>query len=409
LTLHGEVHGPYRDVSLLECFTIAYRDGGQRLEGGYALVGGHVSTDARFSSAHFRLRHLDDWAQLPGLSRTDSADRKAIVWERPEPLRIELPTLGCQLELAADVPTPKLDLRGARLQHTAKLHLTDLSDVPLRDIWWVVGALYYLLTLAVDADCRPTHLEVLDSASGAWLDVVDSRLDPGAAGDIQRPHYLLLTREHMGLQALATWIGRYDERLRPIPGIVAGAVGTKHHVLESELFELASAAEGLHRRFDKTEKTSAFTKAEAKAVREAARKAAGDNEELANRVQVALVHIRDVSYTERLTALLAMASTAMSALTEWDLDEWKKRILSARDGVAHQLPSYRNAEWEDRWRQELALSYSLRWLLVTLLLLETGVEPAVLASRLSQHVRFNSFRQQARDWLPTVFHPADGL
>ncbi|GGR75634.1 hypothetical protein GCM10010169_19640 [Micromonospora fulviviridis] len=402
LTIHGEARGLSQAVSLLDCYTVGYTFEGQRLTGGYCLIGGHTSADTRFSSARFRLRYLDDWAELPGLSATDTEDRKEIVWERSEPLRVELPALGCWLELVAEVGRPRLGLRGGSLQHIAELRLVGLPNVVLRDVWWAVAAIKELLTLAIQADCRPTQLRVLDSVSQSWLTVIDPRIDSAAAGQVQVPSRILLTRQHMGLKALATWTNRYDD-LRPIPAIVAGVVGAEQHVLESELFELASAAEGLHRRLDKAEKTAAFTKAEARAVREAAASAAGSNDELRRRVSSHLTHIRDVSYTERLGALLELAGAAMPGLNDWEQADWKERIRQARDGVAHQLPSYRNTDWEDRWREETALLNSLRWILTTLLLLEAGVEPTALHARLSQHQRFVIFRQQAREWLPYAF------
>jgi hypothetical protein len=297
--------------------------------------------------------------------------------------------------------------RSASVQHTATFYLEELPDVPMGAIWWAVGALSELFTLAVAADCPATQLEIVDAASGQWLEVADPRLDGSPADDLQSQGGSLLYREEMDLQALATWIGRYND-LRPIPAVLAREVSARNRVLESQLFELASAAEGLNRRIQDTRRTSVFTRADARKVRKAAREAAGDSEELQARAINALQYLSEVSYSERLCELLKVASGALPGMEEWDHDEWKGQVLEARNGLAHRLPSYPGAPWEDRWQEAYVLVQSLRWLLTTLLLLEAGVDSAALVRRLSQHRRFSVFREQAREWSPAVFHASRG-
>jgi hypothetical protein len=84
------------------------------------------------------------------------------------------------------------------------------------------------------------------------------------------------------------------------PCVLAREVSAQNRVLESRLFELASAAEGLNRRIHDTKRTSTFTRTDARKVRKAARAAAGDNEELQPRAINALqyltrFHIRSAS------------------------------------------------------------------------------------------------------------------
>lgn len=78
-----------------------------------------------------------------------------------------------------------------------------------------------------------------------------------------------------------------------------------------------------------------------------------------------------------------------------------RRVVSARNGFAHQLGGGKGAEAE--LQENLVLLRSLRWLLTSLMLLEAGTAPEVLAARLVQHQPFLHFRRQAQRWLPAVY------
>jgi hypothetical protein len=202
--------------------------------------------------------------------------------------------------------------------------------------------------------------------------------------------------------AISTWVSKFDD-LRSIPSSVVRSMRGSGVVLDSQLLEFAAAAEGLHRRVMDKRRTASYTRQEAKAVRKSARQAAGDNELLEEAVLKALGHLSDISYPERLGELLGRAREAMHSIDEWDCAEWKARVVEIRNGLAHRVPADHRPPWKDPWREEVAVMNSLRWLLTVVLLLESGIPPSVVAGRLDRHQRYQTFLEQAREWLPAVF------
>jgi hypothetical protein len=71
-----------------------------------------------------------------------------------------------------------------------------------------------------------------------------------------------------------------------------------------------------------------------------------------------------------------------------DANAWVAKIAPARNGFAHRLISGREASALDG---HFVLLRSLRWFLTSLLLLEAGVEPAVLRGRLDDHQPYLHF------------------
>ena len=53
--------------------------------------------------------------------------------------------------------------------------------------------------------------------------------------------------------------------------------------------------------------------------------------------------------------------------------------------------------------ESVAVLLSLRWLLIGMLLLQTGIDPPVLGRRLIDHEPYQLFLAQARAWLPAVY------
>jgi hypothetical protein len=102
-------------------------------------------------------------------------------------------------------------------------------------------------------------------------------------------------------------------------------------------------------------------------------------EEVHERVRQALTHLEDLSYRDRLLALVEESKLAVPGLTGRTAD-WIGRIVAVRNGFAHQL-----RDRETELEEHLVLLRSLRWLLTSLLLIEAGTVPEVLAGRLGQH------------------------
>jgi ApeA N-terminal domain 1 len=366
-TIHGEIFYPRRHVTLLECFTRGYGDG-QRLQASCALLDGHASEEIKISAARFGLPYLDEWAQIAKIEGSDDSGRIELSCEPIEPLTVRLPDpLSCVLEMSVEISKPQATWNGGHIALQASLTFRELPDVSLAGVWWGLAAISELYTLAIDLEARPTRLEIYDPVQDRWLQVVDPRLAREPEDySMERLRRILLFRRDLDIQAFAEWVGIY-EQLRPIPAVAVRSMQSAGSVLEVQLFELASAAEGFHRRrIDDTR----------------------------------------ISYDERLSQLLDRARPGMPTLAQWDRTAWKTRVKEARNGLAHRLPSYPGVPWAERWQEELAILKSLRWLITTLLLLDAGIESATLERRLEQHDAYRLFLEQAREWLHEVFPTA---
>lgn len=411
VTVHGVLRDGPRGVTLVGASTsgrqqvwggVVKDPGMERLRADYALIGGRTEgREARFRYARVQLQHLDVWAQLPGISGEVAHDGSWAVMthERPDKETIELHEPPGWLVLDSVLTMPQLTVRGASLTRTAELRWeSSEAGITVDELWLrFVDPLCVLLSLASDADSPAVSLQVRDGDGDRWLQVVHYGQDT-TVGESLASHKLLLTREHLGLYQLGRWLSRAGP-LSPVPQLVAGVVvSSSDRTLQNQLLELATAAEGLHRRLYPNQR--GMTKKQARQ----AQRVAGNAvlKELRDQVIGALGHLAEPTYRERLRVLVERACEVAPGVTG-DSEEWVGRVVASRNGFAHQLTGDKSREAE--LEEDLVLLRSLRWLLTTLLLLEAGTAPETLAGRLQQHQPYLHFRRQAERWLPAVYAP----
>jgi hypothetical protein len=105
--------------------------------------------------------------------------------------------------------------------------------------------------------------------------------------------------------------------------------------------------------------------------------------DLRDQVGIALLHLEEPTYRERLARLTQRSSDAAPGVSG-DTDAWAGKIVAARNGFAHQLA---NAESrEGRAEEDIVMMQS-----------ET------LASRLQLHQPYLEFRRQALEWVPDLY------
>lgn len=409
VTVHGMLrHGPRR-VTLVGATTAGRNQvwggtvadpGEERMQAEYALLGGHeADSGVRFTQARLRLRHLDAWAQLTGVSAEIVTDgsRATLRHERPPDETVQLADPAGRLVLDSISTVPNPTVRGARLTRTAELRWEGRGGgLTVAQLWSrLIDPIRVILTLALDADSPAVALEVSTGAGGRWLQI----LHPGLGDESEEllpVHEVLLTRQHLGLAEVCSWLGG-AQQLSPVPQLVAGvATSSSHRTVQNQLLELAAAAEGLHRRLHPDDR--AISREDAKQARRDASYAV--LEEVRERVDRALGHLDEPTYRERLRVLVQRGREAVPEATGAS-EAWISRIVDSRHGFAHQLGGRERGD--DAWREYLVLLRSLRWLLTGLLLLEAGVASATLAQRLEQHQPYLHLRRQARCWLPGLY------
>jgi hypothetical protein len=404
LTIHGTLE-TRELVTLPSAFTAGWTERGtgyqsHRLQAFYALVGDHVDgADALFARVRVRIRHLDAWASLRGFTFTPdlSAGKYTLALEKPEVPTATLAS-GARVGLEQVIGWEGPGVSGGKLERQVWLDVLDVPPATYLDVErTIVMPLVNLLTLSVSAECSVVAVEVSASPDHPWLKVHSAAMKPAAKAIIPLPRILLPLAE-IGMEGMAAWLDSVVH-LGPLPSVVARAATTRDDPLETQLLELTTAAEGLHRLILPQRKR--MTDEQAKEARSKALEALkGLIDDVRDAVQAALGHLTDQSYPRRLLDLAEHVGQAVPGVTG-NTAQWKKRVVSTRIGFAHALEhgflSQGNAE------ESIAVLLSLRWLLTGLLLLQTGIDPATLGRRFKDHESYQLFLAQARIWLPAVY------
>jgi hypothetical protein len=373
--------------------------GEQRLRADYAFIGGHVEgADTLFDRARLRVGHLDEWAGLAGLSTTVAVDGSQVRIEYTDPDEERAPVSGLgELVLGTVVTMPEPSVRGANLIRRAELTIELANALTFEEIWQrFVAPVSTLLSLCSDRDSGIVSLQLRTGPEERWLEArhpnIDSSLmDPG---DRLASRDVLFTREVVTLDHAAQWLTRAPS-WSPIPGMVAAIRTGSERTLANQLLDLATAAEGLHRRLPMQSRT--ISHGQARSARHAARDAV--DPELSDRVNDALLHLNDPTYAERLHVVTDLAASAIPEAMG-NRDQWEQRIKQVRNGFAHQVPT-RSAT--DEWQEYLVLLRTMRWVLIIAMLNLAGVSPAALGERLRAYEPYRFQLRQARRWIPGLY------
>jgi ApeA N-terminal domain 1/Apea-like HEPN len=414
--IHGAIMGAHEKVTIVDAQQVQHRakpfsallaspeEGLQEqvFEGSYAILGMHVrGQDATFDAFRFRITRQDPWAFLSGLSMSigDSHNLK-IEYLEPETISVPLDRHGGRLTLEPTATFSQPRIAGAYVLTRTWLVVETANRTTIRDAWArFVTAASTLLTLLYDEDCPPTAFHVRDPESRRWCtvnipglgadttDVLSSKPDEAA----------LLSREQLRLERLAGWFD-LSERLSPLPTLVAGAIQATDRTVQNLLLELATAAEGLHRRLHAgvhhlTERERADALAAIVSL---------DIETKAKeRLRSAMAtYLWELSFPQRLRVLAEDVAVATPGVTG-HTKRWCDSIRDARNGFAHALAG--DSVTAQKIYEYYTLQASLRWLLTGKLLLELGVRAEEVGQYFSRYDKYQRFLLNAVRDLPRVY------
>jgi len=398
------VHGAFDDgtlVTLVDAFTKRRRSRAgqdrQWIQARFALLGAHVAGRYElYTQIRLQLQNLDAWAALPGFSLDENDPRQgratlAFRGSGPSPVSLEG---GGTLDLEQEPEVEFSALRGGRIGRVVWLRVVDLPPRTADDLdRRFVIPLSSLLTLATDTGCPPVAIEVAIAPDQPWLTVHHSGLR-APTEEVRATHRQLLPLAVLGLDRVATWLDAVED-LGPLPPVVADAAARSDLTLETQLLELVTVAEGLHRRLSRR-----LSPEQAQGAWEAVNTAVDD---FAQRVPEAregtMTHLKDPSFSERLGQLADCVVVAMPGVTG-RTDRWRRCVTETRNKFAHRDYGFLETT---RISELVSVLESVRWLLTGLLLLQTGLPPGELAARIENHQPYIFFRRQAREWLPRVF------
>ncbi|NYJ03839.1 hypothetical protein GGQ55_000117 [Geodermatophilus daqingensis] len=273
------------------------------------------------------------------------------------------------------------------------LTMEDLPEASIRELdRRYMRPLASLVSLACGQDAGLLGVEV---ASGKqWLKV---HSPSHRTQNIPWPAQSLLHPGDLHLQTLAHWLDRV-ELLGPLPPVVVRMLDGDN-TLEAQVLELATVAEGLHRRLRPD--TLRFPVEVGAAVRAAAVDAAASIEPAArDAVKGFLTFVHEPGYAQRLKELAEMAELVAPGITG-KTSKWRVHVYEARNDFAHRSRQGWLDEAEiDRY---LAVAVSLRWLLRAVLLDQAGLSHEHLRQRFRTYGPYQLFLSQARDWLPDTY------
>jgi len=401
-------------VTLVDCVTTGRRfpmgdSGGglHTLQASYAVRGAHIAgRDEHFTSIRVRLRHLDEWASLPGFEFRPSQEEPSVAFVQPDVPAVSLDN-GGSLDLKQIVTLVVPTVVGGGLSRAVWFHAFNLSPTLWRELDRdLVTPLSTLLTLATGVDCPPVAIEVDTGAEAGWLTICGSWLGAAADQPLQVQE-MLLPLQVLTMTGVAVWLGNV-EKLGPLPVVVAAASAGLLHQIETTVLELATVAEGLARRM--WPEDARMTDEKAGVLRELAVSAVAERcPEEADGVKAALEFLQDLSYPMRLLRLAERGSEVVPGVVgrrnpDGRPNRWKTTVAAARNDFAHRL----QLGWLDENRIDtyLTVTMSLQFLLTAVLLLETGTPAEVLAERFAQHQPYLQFLRRAREWSPYVYVPA---
>jgi hypothetical protein len=385
VTIHGvDKHGT--PLTLLDAMTTHYgphpSGNVHHFRGLQAIVGTHASgRDHQFTSFRARFRNLDAW--------------------KP---RIREPTWTAQVTLAASGTLTAYDPSTPGNTEESSLWLggRELPPFSLRGLGrQFLRPLINFLTLALDTPCVLLALQVQDeSPDDAWLDIFSAALHPDDNSSIalqERARWLLQPAD-LNLRHIGSWLDNVD-RLGPSPAVVADLAHVDSIALETHVPLLTTVAEGLHRRLYPSDMR--FDEDTAADIQVAAVAAVSSiHPKAAEVVRGLLNYVGEPGYAKRLARLADVVKEAAPGVTG-RTGKWKELVSGARNEFAHRIKVDFLADNDiDRYS---AVTFSLRWLLTALLLLQAGIEPSVLGARFTSHEAYWRFLADARLWQPKVY------
>ena len=410
LLILGNLRQGRRKVSLFECITtkrsgnlILSAEAAQTVRPQYGLRGIHTTTPTDFTSARLRFQHLDRWASALGFGYEMYEDGKLrMSYDPPQSDKATL-TDGAtvSLDFITDFDIP--DVSGGGIARRTFVRVEGFQPTGFLDVDRKYQTpLVSLLQLSLLHQSRPISL-ALRVGQGRWVDVLSEAyndVDPSPTRI--RDGRTILGLADIGLEGVAQWLDRV-KILGPLPPVVADTAAASSIQLESMLVELTSVAEGLHSRLladpDRPVNRETFER-----VRDVAVSALeGEEEEVVELVRSTLSNIRRVSYRSRLAALRGHVGAVVEEVFGYDVNAWEKIVTQTRNKFAHRDVDHIKPEDVGEF---VAVVYSVRWLLVALLLAETGITHDSLRTCIKRSERFELFVAQAPSLLPEVYAPA---
>lgn len=407
LIIHGVVAGGPNAVSLIDCWTSSRtttdtRAGPievQTVQAGRLVRGDFISgNDARFTGVRLRVAGIDAWAGLPGGRIEKGEDGRVALHLDPFNVASVTTASGAKLTLNQQMATRWRASGEITAKRAVWFQLTDLGERSYRqiDAEYVTPIVGYL-SFALGASLPLTALQLLYGDN--WVSVTHGRM---TAEPVEPPsnREVLLPLRVAGLDVVSAFLDVYRKVGPAIPITQDALSNERNATLDTQVLELTTVAEGLHR--DLYPEQERIPKDDAARVRDLIAEALKDEsdprfKDIAS--GTVLNFLAEPNYKSRLKRLAEDIKEAMPELCG-DQKKWIERVNDARNSFAHRKSGFID---ESLIEEMYVISQSLKWLFWGVVLLTSGVTAETLKERIEQHQRYYHFLQNARETVPTIY------
>ena len=251
LILHGEFAGRPREVTLVDCFTYHRRFqlfgagvAEHSLRARYALVGCHLSkNELTFDGVRFEISSLAEWACLSGFDVSGQRDGSqcSVNYVQPASPEFRLAS-GARLKIVPEVHPPlTVGAAGVTIKRRVYAEITGGRALTWQEVDKAYARpLISYLQLCTGGKVKITGVQV--KAQQAWVPLV--ALHIGGSEPVRSPAGITLP--DTGIHSLGEWLDCVED-IGPIPAVVSDNFVGRNSSLETQLLELATVSEGLHR------------------------------------------------------------------------------------------------------------------------------------------------------------------
>jgi hypothetical protein len=404
MLIYGEIEDTSGCVSLVDAFIVSERltnaGESQKIRARYALTSPvvHVEPGDMYVKLILELSGLESWSKQGGLEQYFSSGEVSVRAYEPPRDRVALQDGAGELALGVSFGKRGSGPISMEVWRKISYFLTGLNPQPLdKLVVDFVEPLRDITSLCTDSK---TNIRSVKVAASDLPDRIISVYGPTVWDEIDDDEDRtsnLLEFSSIGLAGIARWLSLHRV-VEPLGSLVADARFSSDADLSTRVFQLASAAEGLHRRFYDDEPR--IDKNVARVVRRAAKRIFSRFEpDILAAVTDGLVFIGQPTFAQRLTRLMREVRGINSAVFGSDPDKWIQKVKSARNQVAHQLHGKDSLPE----REQIVMVNSLYWVLAVLMLYQCGVSTHDLSMALSKNRRFRGFLRQGEAWMPDVY------
>lgn len=403
LLIHGQLVGSPHQITLAGCFTIGRRGmvfgklAEQTLRARYAIIGACLQgNELLFDQVELRFQNLDSWARLEGfqLLRRTNGPGATISYAHVKPETIKLMD-GSNLSLLSSLHAPwQINPRIMRLERLAWIQIEGIPEYTWSELdRSYVRPLQSYLQMNTLKRCSLVDIRV--GRAGSTYRLAPGRLAEDSLIDSWADFPFLL--RHSGLTTIAEWLDCAVE-FSPSSAIISDFVSKSNISLESDLLELCTVAEGMHRSlFPQRNRLDSATSSRIKQFIHCI--LVGEEPRVADIVKGRFGYIEEMSYTERLKDLAKEAELALPGITG-ATKKWALLVSEARNTFAHGKP----VTIDETLLDELVVAVkSLQWVLFSCLMLNAGVSPELIGNRLGQHQSYSLFIAEATTTVPKVY------